>query len=346
MIFSSDSNLLSWRRVVGILYVSAAVLGLTAAPAAWAVTLKIATLSPEGSGWMKVLRKHAGNIEQRTDGAVKFKFFPGGVMGDDKAVLRKIRVGQLHGAVLTSGSLAQNYQDIALYNLPMLFQNAQEVDYVRTRLDQRLMSGLRENKFVGFGFAEVGFAFPMTQREATSVGSLRQQKVWSPDNDPASLQAFDAFKITPIPLPIADVLTGLQTGLIDSVAAPPIGTIALQWHTQVKYGLELPLMYVYGLFTIAERPFNRLNAEQQAIVSEELRAAVKAVDQSARQDSEKAYTALGQVGVQWLQPTTEERQQWLTLAEQARSAIVADGHLDGGLYQELTDLLAAYRAGL
>jgi TRAP-type C4-dicarboxylate transport system substrate-binding protein len=109
-----------------------------------AVTFKIATLSPEGTGWMKALRGAAKNIGERTDGAVKFKIYPGGVMGDDKAVLRKMRIGQLHGAALTSGGVMQPYPDIALYNLPLIFRNFAEADYVRHRMDAKLMAGLRE----------------------------------------------------------------------------------------------------------------------------------------------------------------------------------------------------------
>ena len=107
---------------------------------AQAVTIKIATLSPEGTAWMKMLRRAAGNIKQRTDGAVQFKIYPGGVMGDDKAVLRKLRIGQLHGAALTSGGVMQPYQDIVLYNLPLTFSSAAEVDYVRESMDSNLLS--------------------------------------------------------------------------------------------------------------------------------------------------------------------------------------------------------------
>ena len=190
-------------------------IGLLVLPAQ-AATLKIATLSPEGVGWMKLLRKHGKRIEERTGGSVKMKFYPGGVMGDDKAVLRKMRVGQLHGAVITAGGLVQAYPNISLYNMPMLFRGESEVDVVRAALDEVLMEGLRGKKYVGFGLAEVGFAYPMTQRRVTSVGQLRAGKVWTPDNDKGALLGFDAFDISPIPLPMSDVLAGLQTGLIDA----------------------------------------------------------------------------------------------------------------------------------
>lgn len=330
-----------WKQVVVLV---AATFWSCIAGTASAATLKIATLSPEGSVWMKVLRKHGAKIAQMTDGEVKLKFYPGGVMGDDKAVLRKMRVGQLHGAVVTAGGLVQSYKDITLYNLPMVFQNTAEVDYVRQRMDGKLMDGLRSNKFVGFGFAEVGFAFPMSQKNVTSVAGVRGLKVWTPDNDPASLKAFDAFKISPIPLPIADVLTGLQTGLIDSVATPPIGAIALQWYTQVEYGLQLPLMYIYGLFAVTEKSFARLSPEHQTIVHEQLSAAVRIVDESARKDHTSAMQALSKQGFEWLLPDRKETDEWWSVAAAATDRLIQQEYVTPALYSEMMEHLAQYRA--
>lgn len=337
-------NISSRTRLGSAQIILLALLSLAIAPFSSAATLKIATLSPEGSAWMKVLRKHGKAIEERTGGAVKMKFYPGGVMGDDKAVLRKMRVGQLHGAVITSGGLVQTYPDISLYNLPMMFRNNDEVDHVRAVLDEQLMQGLRKNKFVGFGFAEVGFAYPMTQSPTASVEQMRQRKVWTPDNDIGSLRGFEAFDISPIPLPISDVLAGLQTGLVDSIASPPIGTIALQWHTQVQYGLDLPLIYVYGLFTMAERPFKKLSAEHQRIVDEEMRAAVSTADRDARRDHLGAKAALGKQGIQWQQPSSKELGEWLTLAAEARSRLVDSGYVTSAMYQRAEQLLSEFRA--
>ena len=330
------------RPSMGLL---ALVLGLLAGThVSAATTLKIATLSPEGTGWMIELRNAAKAISQRTGDEVKLKIYPGGVMGDDKAVLRKLRVGQLHGAAMTSGGVMQPYPDIALYNLPLVFHSADEVDYVRARLDEKLMAGLREQKFVGFGLAEVGFAYPMTKDPIAAVAGFQDQRVWAPDNDPGAMKAYSSFDITPIPLPIADVLTGLQTGLIDSIGSPSIGAIALQWHTQVDYALELPLMYVYGLFAITERAFNRMSDSEQAIVTEELTAAVARVDAASRKDNEAARQALINEGLQWLQPSQPELQQWYDIAENANQRLKANNYVSPAMFDELMSLLQEYRS--
>jgi TRAP-type C4-dicarboxylate transport system substrate-binding protein len=309
-----------------------------------AATLKIATLSPEGTGWMKMLRQAANNIEERTNGSVKLKIYPGGVMGDDKAVLRKLRVGQLHGAALTSGGVMQPYQDIVLYNLPLTFRSQEEVDYVRERMDAKLMAGLAEKKFVGFGVAEVGFAYPMMQKAVTSVAEFQDLRVWAPDNDPGAMKAYSSFDVTPIPLPIADVLTGLQTGLINTIGSPPIGAIALQWHTQVSHALNLPLLYVYGSFVIAERAFNRLSEAEQQVVTEELSAGVKGVDRESRVDNEKAAAALSKQSIVWLDPQPEEAAEWFALAAEANAKLIDEGYVSRAMYDEMMQHLSDYRA--
>jgi TRAP-type C4-dicarboxylate transport system substrate-binding protein len=173
---------------------AAACLALVVADAS-AATLKIATVSPERSTWIKLLREGGDAVAAETGGRVKFKFYPGGVMGDDRAVLRKMRAGQLHGAVLTAGGLTQQYSDIQLYNLPMVFDSLAEVDFVRARLDPLLMRGLESAGYVSFGLAEVGFAYAMSKQPLASVADVRAAKVWVPDGDEGSARALRAFGV-------------------------------------------------------------------------------------------------------------------------------------------------------
>jgi TRAP-type C4-dicarboxylate transport system substrate-binding protein len=314
-------------------------------PAA-AVTFKVATVSPDGSGWMTRLREAAKEISERTDGRVTFKFYPGGVMGDDKAVLRKIRSGQLHGAVLTAGGLVQVYSDIQLYTLPMIFNNLEEVDYVRERMDPTLMAGLRRNGFVGFGIAEVGFAYAMSKVDVDTFDDIRDERVWIPDGDPGAELAIRTFGITPIPLSIADVLGGLQTGLINTVAVPPVGAIALQWHTQLKYVFDLPLLYVYGLLVVRDKQFDRLDPADQKVVSEVMGKAVREVNAQDRKDHERAVEVLKSQGLVFRVPTPEEAARWKALAVKASDELIDQGVISADLYQKLEDELETYRGSL
>ena len=308
-----------------------------------ATTFKIATLSPDGSSWMQKFRAAARTIRERTDGRVKFKFYPGGVMGDDKAVLRKIRIRQLQGGAIASGALSAIYPDSQIYNLPMQFRNLAEVDAVRARLDQKLLEGLKQKGFVSFGIAEGGFAYLLSQHPITTVAELRRHKAWVPDIDRMSREAIEAFDIQPIPLPMGDVLTALQTGLVDTVAAPPIVTLALQWHTQVKYLLDLPLLYSYALMIIDRRAFERLRPADQKIVHEIMGRTFREIDRQNRVDNEQAMTALRQQGIEFLQPSPAARQEWESLAAKARQHLREAEHFDPQLMAILQQTLDELR---
>ncbi len=312
--------------------------------AAYGVTFKVATLSPDGSGWMKLLRSAGEEISERSDSRVAFKFYPGGVMGDDKSVLRKIRVGQLHGAVLTAGGLTQTYTDIQLYNLPMVFTSLGELDYVRTRMDPLLLEGLEGKGYVSFGIAEVGFAYAMSKKAVETVREARAQKVWTPDGDPGSARAVAAFGIKPIALSIADVYSGLQTGLINGVAVPPVGAIALQWHTQLDHVLDVPLLYVYGLLAVSEKQFKKLKQADQLLVREVMGDAVRQVNARSRKDHERAITALKAQGLLWHRPERQVVQEWQTYADQAIVKLVEEGFVSQPMYESLLRHLADYRA--
>ena len=271
------------RKMLKTIFFIMLVMGLVllAGPAA-ALELKIATLSPDGSPWMQKMRQGAKEVAEKTSNRVHFKFYAGGIMGNDKAVLRKIRFGQLHGGFLTGGSLIKVFGDAQVYSLPLKFRSLQEIDYVRERMDHYIMTGFEKGGFITFGLAEGGFAYVMSNAPVRSVEELRNHKVWIPDHDPTVSEAMHAFGIKPIPLSIADVRAGLQTGLIDTVTVSPIGAIVLQWHTQVKYLTELPMAYIYGLLAVDRKAFSKIPPEDQEVVRRTMGRIFREIDRQNR----------------------------------------------------------------
>ena len=160
----------------GVVALTALCFGMTA----FAVDLKIATVAPDGSHWMQQMRAGADQIRMRTAGRVASKFYPGGVMGNDGQVLRKIRVGQLHGGAFTAGGLGERYGGLNLYGIPLLFNSLEEVDAARERLDPKLIAGLEQAGFVSFGFVEGGFADVLSNEPIHTVDDMRRKKVWCP----------------------------------------------------------------------------------------------------------------------------------------------------------------------
>ena len=188
--------------------------------AAWvaplqAQTIKIATIAPESSSWMKDMKAGAKAIEDATEGRVKFKFYGGGVQGNDRQVQRKMRTGQLHGGAFSSGGLNRFHKDADIFSLPMLFQTVEEARYVRSELEPEVRQRLEDGGYVNFGIAAAGFAYMMTNQPARSLDDLSGRKVWLPEGDPVGFAAMKSLGVAPVVMPVTDVMTGLQTDLLE-----------------------------------------------------------------------------------------------------------------------------------
>jgi len=313
-------------------------------PAQAGTEFKIATISPDGTSWMKTMRAGAAEIARRTGNRVHFRFYPGGIMGSDEAVMRKIRIGQLHGGAVSTSALASIYPDVQIYGFPLFFDTLDEVDFVRRAMDTQIMQGLEQHGFVTFGLAEGGFAYMLSQKPLRSISDLKPQKVWAPANEPISEAVFRAANVTPVPLPLSDVLTALQTGLVDTVAASPIGAIALQWHSRVKYLTDEPLTYLIALMIIDQRAFKRLSPGDQAIVREVMGKAFKEIDAQNRRENIAAKEALRKYGIQFVKPSAGEVDGWRQLADKARRDLIAGGRFNKPMVRELENRLGEYRA--
>ena len=322
--------------------VATALLAVCSVPAG-AQTIKMATESPDGTAWMTLLREAGAKIEQETAGRVELKIYPGGVMGDDATVMRKMRIGQLQAAIVTTGSFGQIFSDAQLYNLPMQFANFEEVDYVRERLDATVRQGLEDHGFICPGLAEVGMAYAISARPVHSVSDASRIKLWSPVGNVAAVKAMTAFGISPVPLAITDVLAGLQTGLIDAVAAPLVAALALQWHNQLDYVLDLPFMYIYALMVLPERSFKRIDAADQAVVRRLLGEAVRAADAGNRADHHAVREVLQKQGLSFIQPSATQVREWKAGANAASLDWLNDGIVSAKYYDLLTSHLADFR---
>ncbi len=327
-------------RTVAVLALSLAATGLDAAP----VELKIATVAPDGSSWVEALRRAATEVEQGTEGRVRLRLYPGGAMGGDQTMLRKIRIGQLHGAAVTSGALASISHDLEAYGLPLLFRSEAEVEAIRARFDPRLTASIEAGGFVCFGFSGNGFAFLMSTRPVRSFEDLKGRKAWLPEGDEVGRTTLEAVGLVPVPLGVADVLTGLQTGLVDTVAGPPVAAVALQWFTKADHLVDLPLLYTFGGLVVSDKAFARIGTADQAAVREILSRVIRDLDRRSWQDNHGAREALVKQGVEILIPSSEVAQRWAEVARDARATLSRRLEIDPDLAREIDAALAELRA--
>jgi len=319
-------------------------LALFGAAQAGAADLKIATVLPENTQWMKDMRAGAAEIRERTDGRVNFKFYSGGVQGNPNKVLRKIKIGQLHGGAFTPTDLQQVYPDLNIYGLPFLFESEEEVNYVRERVDPILMEGLEQAGFVSFGFSSGGFAIIMSNVPVRSHDDLKGRKIWVPEGDLISYETMKGLQLSPVTLPITDVLTGLQTGLIDIVAMSPAGALVLQWHTKVEYLTKLPILYSMGFLAIDDRAFNRIDEADKQVVRDVMSRIYAEWDSENQQDANNALQALIKSGIEAVEPAPGEQEKLQGLMQRQNRIMAGKGLFSGSLLEEVLTHIDTYRS--
>jgi TRAP-type C4-dicarboxylate transport system substrate-binding protein len=325
------------------LLLTAVLLALLPAGPVAAQTFKIATIAPEGSSWMKDMRAGAEVIQSHTEGRVKFKFYGGGVQGNDKQVQRKMRTGQLHGGAFTSGGMGRFQKDADLLSLPLLFDSIEEARHVRGEIDAVLRGRLEEAGYVNFGFAAAGFAYMMSNKPLLTSADLQGQKIWIPEGDRVGFAALQALGIAPVVMPVTDVMTGLQTDLLDSVAVPPVGAVVLQWHTRLEYITDMPLAYVYAALLIDRRAFDRMREEDRAVVREVMEGIYRKFDQYGVADNQEAMQALLDIGLKKVTPEAGQVEEWRATANRSLDELAAGGQFDPALLSRIRQLLRDYR---
>jgi TRAP-type C4-dicarboxylate transport system substrate-binding protein len=310
-----------------------------------AQTFKIATIAPEGSNWMADMRAGAKVIEDHTGGRVKFKFYGGGVQGNDKQVQRKMRTGQLHGGAFTSGGLNMFQAEADLLSLPLLFNTIEEARFVRGHVEAELRQRLEDAGYVNFGFAAAGFAYMMSNRPLVTLSDLDGQKIWIPEGDPVGFAALRALGIAPVVMPVTDVMTGLQTDLLDSVTVPPVGAVVLQWHTRLKYITDVPVAYVYAALLIDRKAFARVSDDDQKVIREVMEGIYRKFDRNGVMDNDSALQALLESGLQMVTPDAAEVAQWRGIVSRSHRQLASEGAFDTELLQRMQGLLDGYREG-
>jgi TRAP-type C4-dicarboxylate transport system substrate-binding protein len=304
--------------------------------------IKLATLAPEGSSWMEVFRAAAGEAREKTGRQVQFKIYPGGVMGDERDMIRKMHIGQIHAAVLTSAGLSNLFADIDVLQIPFAFRTYDEVDSTVSGMNAYFQQGLEENGYVLLGWSEAGFVYLMATVPVDTIARLRQAKVWIWNESPMSKAIFEEVGVSGVPLGIPDVLVGLQTGLVEVVYAPPTGAIAMQWFTRLRYFVDVPLLYLAGGFVVKKEIFDRIPAEHQARVKEIFNRHFARLKQVIRSENRTALEVMQKHGVQLVTPGAAEVAEYRRISE---NAIQKEGahKFSTDARQTLEQLITAYR---
>ena len=306
-------------------------------------TFKIASLAPEGSVWVNAFKDFAQEVTSKTDGEIAFRIYPGGIMGDDRAMYRKMRVGQLHGGGFTMTGIAEIVPDFRIMAIPFLFHSYEEVDHVSAQLQPLLKKRFSENGMQLLAMTEVGFIYTFSNQPRVTVSDLQQAKTWAPTGDPLTAAFLSELGVSPITLSIPDVLSSLQTGLIDTAFNSLYGSIILQWFTKAPYVTDQPYGYAYGCFILSKKAIEKLSVEQVDIIEKTAEKYFSDLIKKTRESNRDSRAVLSKQGVNFVKTTDEVIE---IMEEHRDSAIkkVRGKSFSEEAYQSLQSALSQYRS--
>lgn len=285
--------------------VKASVLALVSAllitGSAYGKTLKIGVLAPEGTTWAKNLKKMAKEIKKATNKKVKLKIYFGGAQGDEPDVLRKIRVGQLHGGVFTGKTLGDINGDVRVMEVPFIFMgDRRKALKTLNEMAPFFNKSFEQKEFTNLGFFELGMVYFVSQIKTPNIDAMKGVKIWTWEGDKLVSSMVSAMNLVSVPLPLPDVLSSLSTGIVQAAYAPPLGIVALQWNTKVKYLVDFPLAYSTGAFLVSKKAWSKIKPEHQKIVKEISAKYVKDINVGNIKDNEDALAAIKGLGVEFV----------------------------------------------
>jgi TRAP-type transport system periplasmic protein len=282
---------------------------------------KIATDAPDGSSWILTFKAIDKELRKQTNGEAGMIIYPSSLMGDQSTVVKKIKIGQLSGSVLSSGGIELIFKDFACLGFPMVFRSYEEYDYVKEKLGPFFESEIDKKDFILMSFTEVGFIYVFSKKKINSIQTLREAKPFLLEGDEISQALFDEGNAKPIPIQLSDILTGLQTGLIDTVFSPTYALIVTQWFTKVNYMADFPITLMLGGIVIDKKMFNSMPKEYQTIMRSLFKENFEKLTMKIRKDNENARSSLEKYGIKFLTVDKKEQEKFYDLCRNVRAKL-------------------------
>lgn len=287
---------------------------------AFAVKVKLGTLVPKGTSWAKTLKEMAKEVKEKTNGEVKFQIYYGGTQGDEPDVLRKTRIGQLHGGVFTGKTLGDIFPDVRGIEIPFNYYQDEKKAMSAIKTNNTYFNqGLESKGFVNLGFYGIGKVYVVSTKEIKNIDQMKGVKMWAWEGDKVVGALLSSLGLVSVPLGLPDVLSSLSTGVIEAAYAPPLGILALQWQSKIKYLIDFPTAYTIGALLITNKQWKKISAENQAIMRAVATKYVARANELAIVDNKKSLEQLKALGVKFISFDKKD----LDKAEEIRKSVVS-----------------------
>ena len=246
------------RAAMTILFLCLFCVSIGLPRAASAEEVKLGTLAPEGTAWFNIIRDMAEDWKRATGGKVVFRIWGGGVLGDEPDMVRKMRVGQLHAAALTGVGLSDIAPEVQALQMPMMLRSYDELDYVEERLAPRLEAILESKGFKVLNWGDAGWVYLFSQKPVIRPDDLKSMKLCVWTGSSSYIEAYKDAGFRPVPLAATDILTGLQSGLVNAFSTTPLAALSFQWFGLAKNMTDLKWAPLVGATVISTEKWRRI----------------------------------------------------------------------------------------
>ncbi len=317
-------------------YTLGALLLLLTLPTLAVTQVKLAALIPEGTSWGNSIKKFAQEVETATNGEVIVKIYYGGVAGDEPDVVRKIRIGQLHGGVFTGKTLADIYPDVRALEIPFTFYGDQKkAGRVMTNLTPRFNAGFKQKGFVNLGFYELGLVYIVSTKKVANFNELKGVKAWAWEGDELSRALIESLELVSVPLALPDVLSSLSTGIINAAYAPPLGILALQWHTKIKYVVDFPTTFSIGALLLSDKVWTKITPAHQKLIQEISAKRIKEANDKSLLENEEARNQMKKSGIEFVTFPQDDLKKAAELRKTVIQKVISGRVIPGAIIEAL-----------
>ena len=286
-------------RLAGVAAGAVVALGIAgAAHAQSPVEFRIATLAPEGSSWMKIFDKGNAELQAKTNSRVKIKYYPGGTQGDEKDVVARMQLKQLDGGAMTSVGLSLIDKSIRVLELPAMFKDVGELDYVRKKMWPTFRARFAKKGYHLGEPGDVGFLYFYSTKPIKSFADLSSIKVWLWGEDKIVKTMFKKGGISGVPMGVPEVLTALTTKRIQAAYTSPLAAVALGWYTKVRYSTSMHMAYGIGATLTRMEAWEKVSPEDKKVAEKVLKIQAQKIRKTVRADNAIAAKKIAREGVQ------------------------------------------------
>ena len=307
------------------------------------IVINMGTLAPEGTAWHDALLQMKQDWNRISRGRVVLRIFPSGVQGDENTMIRKMRIGQLQAVAVSGNGLSRIEPAISCLQIPLMLDSYEELDYVRDRLAPQLEGMIEQKGFKILNWADAGWVRFFTKRPASTLDDIRGMKLLTSAGDPETEELYKDFGFQVVPLPYTEVLTALQTGMIEAVQGPPLYAMVEQWFGLATHMTEVKWAPLVGATVISNRAWEGIPANIRPQLLEAARSAGRRLLPEIRQLNEDAIPAMTKRGLNVVRPDSAALASWFAEAKDAYPKL-RGRYVSADLFDEVERLRNEFRS--